>query len=154
MSHGPSSCSRSTFLSGFDEGTIGAQRRIISCESGSQCNFAPQVGEIWAKMECMAGKRCRFSLCQTHDFLFSPEINQTSACGTTLTPKDGHLFRSHISCYYFDSPSGRQVARFDTDLDTHKASNRSPSYHFRCCMFSSAECEPLVFLWETDESIA
>ena len=145
MSHGPAVCSRYTFLNGFGEGTGRTPSRRARCESGSQWNFAPQVGKIWSKMECMAGRKCVFSHCKTDDFVFSPEIAQTSACGTTLTPKKSHLFRSHSSCYYFESPSDRQVVRFDTDLDTQEAPDRSPSCRFRCCMFSSAECEPLVF---------
>ena len=60
MSHGPAGCSRYTFLNGFGEGTGRTQSRGVRCESCSQCNFAPQVGKIWSKMECMAGKRCRF----------------------------------------------------------------------------------------------
>ena len=146
MSHGPAVCSRYTFLNGFDEGTGRTPSRRARCEGGSQWNFALQVCKIWSKMECMAGKRCRFSLCQTDDFVFSPEIDQTSACGITLTPKEGHLFRSHSSCYYFESPSGRQVTRFDTDLECQEAPDPGPSCRFRWCMFSSAECEPLVFL--------
>ena len=145
MSHGPAVCSRYTFLNGFDEGTGRTQSRRVRCESGSQCSFAPQGGEIGSKMECMAGRKWECSLCQTDDFVFSPEIDQTSACGTTLTPKDGHLFRSHSSCYYFESPSGRQVVRSDTDLECQRAHEPSPSCRFRCCMFSSAGCEPLVF---------
>ena len=145
MSHGPTVCSPSTFLNGFDEGSGRTQSRRVRCESGSQSNFAPQVAEIRPRMECMAGKRCRFSLCQTDDFVFSPEIDQTSACGITLTPKKSHLFRSHSSCFYFESPSGRQVVRFDTHLECQKAPEPSPNCRFRCCVFSSAECEPLVF---------
>ena len=140
MSHGPPLCSPSTFLNGFDEGAIGSQSRRVSCESGSQCNFAPQVGEISSKMECMAGKRCRFSLCQTHDFVFSREIDETRACKITLTPEEGHLPSSLSNCYYFESPSGRQVIRFDTDLECQQAPDLSPRCNFRCCMFSSAEC--------------
>ena len=131
MSYGPALCSPSTFLNGFDEGTGRTQSRRVRCESGSQWNFAPQVFKIWSKMECMAGKRCRFSLCQTDDFAFSPEIAQTSACGTTLTSKKSHLFRSHSSCYYFESPSGRQVVRFDTDLECQGTHKPSPSCRFR-----------------------
>ena len=87
MSHGPTVCSPSTFLNGFDEGSGRTQSRRVRCESGSQSNFAPQVAEIRPRMECMVGKRCRFSLCQADDFVFSQEIEQTSACGTTVTPK-------------------------------------------------------------------
>ena len=117
MSHGPTWCSRSTVLNGFGEGTARANDRGIRCEGGSQCSFAPQDGEIGSKMKCMAGRKCEFSHCKTDDFVFSAEIDQPSACGITLTPKEGHLFRSCSSCYYFDSPSGRQVVRFDTDLE-------------------------------------
>ena len=98
MSHGPTLCSPSTFLNGFDEGTVRAQSQIISYESGSQSNFAPQVGEISSKMGCMAGERCGFALCQTHDFVFSQEFDETSACKVTLTPEEGHLLRSPSSC--------------------------------------------------------
>ena len=145
MSHGPTWCSRSMFLNGFGEGIAPTSDRRISCEGSSQCSFAPQGCEIDSKMECMAGRKCEFSYCKTNDLLFSQEIEQTSACGTTLTPKDRHLFRSHSSCYYFESPSGRQVVRFDTDLECKQASGPSPNCRFRRCMPSSAECEPLVF---------
>ena len=148
MSHGPTVCSPSTFLNGFDEGSGRTQSRRVRCESVSQSNFAPQVAEIRPRMECMAGKRCRLFCSQTNDFVFSPEIDQTSACGITLTPKKGHLFLSHGSCYYCESPSGRQVVRFDTDLECQKATDPCPSCRVRCCMPSSAECEPLVSLWE------
>ena len=131
MSHGPTWSSRSTFLNGFDEGTVRTQSRRVSCESGSQCNFAPQVAEIRPRMECMAGKRCRFSLCQTDDFVFSQEIDQTSACGITLTPKKSHLFRSHSSCYYFESPSGRQVVRFNTNLECKKPPKPNTNCRFK-----------------------
>ena len=131
MSHGPTLCSRSTFFNGFDEGTARAQDRRISCECSSQCSFAPQGGEIGSKAECMAGRKCEFSDCKTDDFAFSPEIYQTSACGITLTPKKGHLFRSHSSCYYFESPSGRQVVRLDTDLECQRAPDHSQSCRFR-----------------------
>ena len=97
MSHGPTVCSPSTFLNGFDEGSGRTQSRRVRCESGSQSNFAPQVAEIRPRMECMAGKRCRFSLCQTDDFVFSPEIDQTSACGITLSPKKGHTCSARIA---------------------------------------------------------
>ena len=90
-----------------------------------------KVDEIGSKMECMAGRKCEFSHCKTDDFVFSQEIDQTSACGITLTPKEGHLFRSHSSCYYFESPSGRQVTRFDTDLGCQKAPDPGPSCRFR-----------------------
>ena len=145
MSHGPAVCSRYTFLNGFDEGTGRTQSRRVRCESGSQSIFAPQVDELGSKMGCLAGRKCVFSQCKTNDFVFSQEFDQTSACGITLTPKEGHLFRSHSSCYYFESPSGRQVTRFDTDLECQKAPDPGPSCRFRWCMFSSAECEPLVF---------
>ena len=100
-------------------------------EGGSQCSFAPQSCEIDSKMECLAGRKCVFSHCKTDDFVFSPEIAQTSACGTTLTPKKSHLFRSHSSCYYFESPSGRQVIRFDTDFECKQAPEPSPNCRFR-----------------------
>ena len=64
----------STFLNGFGQDNSSTQGRRVNCESGSQCNFAPQGGEIWPKMECMAGKKCALSLCQTDDVVFSPEI--------------------------------------------------------------------------------
>ena len=148
MSHGPTVCSRSTFFNGLDEGTARTQDRTISCENGSQCNSAPQGRDIGSKIEPMAGKRCKFSLCQTDNFAFSAEIDQTSACGITLTPEEGRWFSPLSSCYYFESPSGRQVVRFDTDLEPHKPPDISPNCRLRCCMFSNAECEPLVFLWE------
>ena len=138
MTHGPTWCSRYTFLNGFGEGTARAQDRRIRCEGSSQCSFAPQGGEIDSKMECMAGRKCKFSLCQTDDFVFSLEIDQTIACGITLTPEERHLFSSLSSCYYFESPGGRQVVRFDTDLEGKKAPDLSLRCHFRCCMFSSA----------------
>ena len=123
---GPTSCSRSTVLNGFDEGTARANDRGIRCEGGSQCSFAPQGGEISSKMECMAGRKCESSHCKTDDFVFSAEIDQTSACGNALTPKEGHLFRLHSSCYYFESPSGRQVLRFDTELQCKRANEYQP----------------------------
>ena len=126
MSHGPALRSRSTFLNGFGEGTARDQDRRIRCEGGSQSNFAPQVAEIRPKMECMAGRKCVFSHCKTDDFVFSSEIDQTSACGITLTQKESHLFRSHSSCYFFESPSGRQVTRFDTDLECQEAPRSRP----------------------------
>ena len=145
MSHGPTVCSPSTFLNGFDEGSGRTQSRRVRCESGSQSNFAPQVAEIRPRMECMAGKRCRFSLCQTDDFVFSPEIEQTSACGTTLTPKDGHLFRSHSSCYYFESPSGH----FLMPMVTHKhlfmqflVKTRNHQFGIRKTYISYQPCTP------------
>ena len=70
MSHGPTLCSRHTFLNGLGEGTARAQDRRIRCEGGSQWNFAPQGGERRSKMECMAGRKWEFSLCQTDDFVF------------------------------------------------------------------------------------
>ena len=123
--------SRSMFFNGFGDGIARANDRRISCEGGSQCSFAPQSCEIDSKMECLAGRKCVFSHCKTDDFVFSPEIAQTSACGTTLTSKKSHLFRSHSSCYYFESPSGRQVVRFDTDLECQRAHEPSPSCRFR-----------------------
>ena len=61
MSHGPAVCSRYTVLNGFDEGTGRTQSRGVRCEGGSQCTFAPQVGELGSKVECMAGRKCEFS---------------------------------------------------------------------------------------------
>ena len=90
-------------------------------------------------MESMAGKKCEFSLCQTDDFVFSAENDLTSACGITLTPEEGHLLSSLSSCYSFESPSGPQVVRFDTDLECQRTPDPSPSCRFRCCVFSSAE---------------
>ena len=127
MSHGPTWCSRSMFYNSFGEGIAPTSDRRISCEGSSQCSFAPQGCEIDSKMECMAGRKCVFSHCKTGDFVFSPEIEQTSACGTTLTHKRGHLFLSHSSCYYFESPRRRQVLRFDSDLGCQRAHKPSPS---------------------------
>ena len=153
MSHGPTVCSPSTFLNGFDEGSGRTQSRRVRCESGSQSNFAPQVAEIRPRMECMAGKRCRFSLCQTDDFVFSAEIDQTSACGTTLTPKEGHLFRSHSSCYYFESPSGRQVVRFDTDLECQRAPIPAQVADFGAVCSAVRSANHWFFVRKTNDSI-
>ena len=75
MSHGPAVCSPSTFLNGFDEGTGRTQSRRVRYESGSQWNFALQVGKMWSKMECMAGRNCEFYDCKTDDFVFSQEFD-------------------------------------------------------------------------------
>ena len=128
MSHGPTWCSRSTVLNGLGEGTARANDRGIRCEGGSQCSFAPQGGEIGCAW--LVGN-VSFPIGKTDGFVFSAEIDQTRACGITLTPKEGHLFRSHSSCYYFESPRGRQVTRFDTDLECQKAPDPGPSCRVR-----------------------
>ena len=132
---------------------MGTQSRRVSCESVSQCNFAPQVCKIWSKMECMAGRKCVFSHCKTDDFLFSPEIAQTSACGTTLTSKKSHLFRSHSSCYYFENPSGRQVIRFDTDLEGKRPPTSAQDATFGAVCSAVRSANHWFFRWKTNDSI-
>ena len=153
MSHGPTWCSRSTFLNGFDKGTARAKERRVSCEGGSQCSFAPQGGEFGSKMECLAGRKYVFSHCKTDDFVFSTEIDQTSACGITLTPKEGHLFRSHSSCYYFESPSECQVTRFDTDLEWQRATIPAQVADFGDVCSAVRSANHWFFLRKTDDSI-